>query len=177
MPRELKSLRRAIYDLNVRDFTYVVANMRQEDFEEISALMPENIKRGEYGSLLTKAAFEGPGYTAWINDEPVAAFGAGMSDSYSTAIAWAFGTPRFKRVASVISHFYMTKLSHDLYNAGVTRLEARALGTHVYARNWLKSLGFHEDCELPYYGRNGQSFYLYSLTLADYNKMFKERLN
>lgn len=169
--------RKAIHDLNVRDFTYVVANMRDEDFEEINALFPEAVARGDYGPLLAKAAFEGPGYSAWIDDEPVAVFGAGMSDSYSTAIAWAFGTRQFKRAAGMISHFYKHKLSHDLYNAGVTRLEARALGTHDYARNWLKRLGFHEDCELPYYGRNGQSFFLYSFTLADYNRMFKNRLN
>jgi hypothetical protein len=170
-------MRKRVYDINVRDFTYVIANLRPEDEEELRALLPVTMPRDEYAQVLGKPIFEGMGYSVYLDDAPIAVFGVAMGGSFATATIFAFGTHKFKRAVPTISHFVWNKISHDLYNSGVMRLECRALSSNTFARDWLKRTGFHEDCELPYYGTKGESFHLYSMTLADYTARFKERLN
>ncbi len=166
-----------IHDLNIRDFTYVLANLRAEDREELKALVPVGFPIDKYSMLFAQAAFQGKAYSVHIKDEPVAVFGVGVSSAYSTAIGWAFGSTNFKRATPSISQFMWNKLSHELRDAGILRLEARALTKHMFARQWLKNMGFHEDCELKCYGTSGESFHLYSMTIADYNKKFKKELH
>lgn len=170
-------MKRTVQDLNVRDFTYVIANLRPQDEEELQALLPLGSTRDDYASVLGPAAFEGNGYSVHIDDEPVAVFGVARGSSFATAVIWAFGTHRFKRAVPTISHFTWNKIAHDLYNAGVLRLECRALSSNIFARDWLRRVGFKEECELPYYGTGGQSFYQYAQTVEDYNKRFAGRLN
>jgi len=170
-------MRKSVQDLNIRDFTYVLANLREEDLEELSALLPLNTRKEDFAGALLQPALDGMSYTVHLDDVPIAAFGVSMGSSYATAVIWAFGTSKFKRAVPTISHFVWNRISHHLYQSGVMRLECRALGSNTFARDWLKRTGFHEDCELLYYGTKGQNFYLYSMTVDDYNHKFRNRLN
>lgn len=170
-------MRKTVQDLNIRDFTYVIANLRPQDEEELRALLPQGSTRQDYSTILGQAAFEGNGYSVYLDDEPIAVFGVSRGSSFATAVIWAFGTDKFKRAVPTISHFTWNKITHDLYNAGVLRLECRALSSNTFAREWLKRTGFREECELPYYGTGGQSFHQYAMTVEDYNRRFAGRLN
>src|SRR5262245_20947422 len=104
-----------VHSLNIRDFTYVVANLRPDDEEEIRAMLPIRTPRNDYAQYLLQGAFEGPGYSVHIDSEPVAAFGVSMTWSYATAHGWAFGTRLFKRAVPTISHFMWHTISHQLH--------------------------------------------------------------
>lgn len=169
--------RKEVHGLNVRDFTYVLANLRPEDEEELSALLPPSATRADFPAYLGQPAFEGNGYTVHLDNEPIAAFGVSRGGSHATAVIWAFGTRRFKKAIPILSHFTWNKIAHDLYNGGCLRLECRALSKNTVVRNWLKKVGFKEECPLPYYGTSGQSFHQYAMTVDDYNRKFSRRLS
>jgi hypothetical protein len=160
-----------VQNLNIRDFTYVLANIRHEDECELRAIVDPNSTFEQLCTLL-QACFTGLAYSVWYDQRPIAVFGAAISSSPSLYHAWAFGTDDFYKAVPTITRFMWEQVSHTLYTNGALRVEARALAENIKARKWLKKIGFNEDCKLNTYGSKGEDFYLYSMTVADYRKKF-----
>ena len=144
----------------LRDVTFIAAGMRSQDWQEIHASSPCNDKTeaGALCFLMSKWS-----YTAWLKGEPVCAFGFAMTGLPWIMSAWAFGTERMRRVIPAVTRHEATML--PLFaEAGIHRIEVRSLEGHDLAHGWLASLGAKRECDLPQYGRNGETFVLYAWT-------------
>jgi hypothetical protein len=152
-----------IIGATLRDLSYCAANMRPEDRAEIDAQ-----HSGWTPTGLAALHLRDHAYCALIDGNPEAAFGAGRIFDH-LFIAWSFMTRRGWRAVPRMTAFVREAMFPAILEAGAQRVEARALASNVSARRWLKKLGATEDCELENYGRNGESFILYSWTRSRFN--------
>ncbi len=160
--------------LNLRDITYVLANLRNSDWDELKVQIPRNASKIELAAYMLPA-IQGPAYSVCYKENPIAVFGVTPSPIPTMYIGFAFGTNKFRRAAPIITQFGYAVLSHWLVEAGAIRLEVRASASHLQANSWLKTLGFNFDCPLKHYGTDGSDFNLYSMTIEDYYKTFPNR--
>lgn len=164
----------SVHALNLRDITYVLANLRESDWNELKVQIPRGASRIELAAYMLPA-IQGPAYSVWYKESPIAVFGVTPSPIPTMFIGFAFGTNKFRRAAPIISQFGYSVLSHWLVEAGAIRLEVRASASHLQANSWLKALGFNYDCPLKCFGTDGSLFNLYSVTIEDYYKFFPNR--
>ena len=159
-----------IHPLNVRDLTYVAANMRDVDWYELKSQLPlgaERINAAQY----VLPTLNGPAWSVYYKEQPIAVFGLTQTTVETLWVLWAFGTNKFKRAAKVISAFGLQHISHELISRGALRLEIRANIHHDEANRWLQSIGFTRECELECFGTNGDTFVQYSITAKNYYKL------
>ena len=149
----------------MRDVSFLAANMREQDWREVHASAPTDDK-AEAGILCHMASRFA--WTVWIKGDPVCAFGFAQMGLPWLWSAWAFGTDRIKRAIPAVTRFGRETASRMLLDAGARRCEIRSIADHDLAHRWLQGLGAHRECELPEYGRNGETFVLYSWTIEDW---------
>lgn len=155
---------------SLRDISFIAANMREQDRREIFAT-------AMLGSATDAAAisFYGSGpdwsWTAWLDGQPVGAFGVGRGSPLQPHIrhAWAYGTGRFRRVVPAITRFVRSEWPDRLFIEGVTRLEARSISDHDVAHRWLAGLGAKREAEMRGYGVNGETFELWAFLKEDFD--------
>jgi len=147
--------------LNLRDCTYVLANLREADRAEL---------RGTYGDAtgldVAAICLSTPwAYQIKLQSVPVAIFGA-TPISATTVSAWAVGTGRFTRAVPALTRFINGPLAHDLRSHGFRWAEARSIATHEAAHRWLKGLGASSLATLSGYGPGGEDFILFRRALT-----------
>lgn len=154
----------SIVPINLRDASYVAANLRPEDWREIACQLPD----GTEPLALAWMAAEGSGeaWTASWKGQPVAAFGASPMTP-SVLSLWAWGTKGMWRVAGSIERFVTADCVPRWLEAGITRVEARSIVGHVMAHRWLRRLGFAEQ-PCPQWGKAGEDFILFSWTRKEW---------
>lgn len=161
-----------IHPLNMRDLTYVLANIRDVDWKELKAQLPLGTKRENLAQHVLPT-INGPAFCVYYKDQPIAVFGASQSSIPTLYNGFAFGTNKFKRAVFTISHFTYNVLSHILVdNYGALRLEIRAHIEHKESNAWLQKMGFTKECECECFGTSGETFVLYSVTAKNYYKVF-----
>jgi hypothetical protein len=102
-----------------------------------------------------------------LDGNPEAAFGCGqLRRGYW--VAWSWGTDRLAKCLPTMIRFITERLQPAVYEAGALRVEARALASHRQARRFLERIGGQFCCELPAYGKNGETFVLYQWTRETY---------
>lgn len=152
-----------------RDLCFVAANLRKEDREELSA--------SALLDSMTEAAMlswhlSGPDWcwTAWIDDQPHAAFGISVMGPMQPHLrsAWAWGTDRFRRCVPAITRFCLASWPRMLLSAGVTRVEIRSLQGHDLAHRWLTGVRARREGEMRHYGVNGETFELWAFHAGDW---------
>lgn len=148
-----------IVGATLRDLSYVAANLRDEDREEIDCQFAEWSPAG-----LAAASMRGPAYVVTVHGNPEAAFGASPTLNPGLWIAWSWGTTRMWRAVPRITEFVSSVLIPDLVAAGCWRCEARAMTRHTAAHRWLKRMGAREQGPLECYGLNGEDFTLFEWT-------------
>lgn len=165
--------RLVVEDLNLRDLTYIIANLREDDRKEIDPLIPNSIQPEHRNSYIAVQCLSGFAYSVKIGEQPICAFGVKIVGTIGSG--WAFGTDRMIRAIPLISDFCWRYISHLLIENNLNRLEVRPVATHEVAIRWLKKLGFTHDCTLKMYGKNGEDFELYSMTSTNYYEFFTKR--
>lgn len=150
----------------LRDVSYIAAHMREQDWREVHASCPTDDK-AEAG-ILCHLSSQGWSYTAWLHGEPVCAFGFSPSMLPWLWSAWAFGTDKMKRAIPTVTRFGRSTIARQLIEAGAQRCEIRSIADHDLAHRWLQGLGAHRECDLPGYGRNGETFVLYAWLKEDW---------
>jgi hypothetical protein len=148
---------------NIRDLSYIAANLRPEDQTEVDCQFDSWTP-----AHLALSAMQGFAYVAELDGNPEAAFGAAEARSGLWA-AWSWGTKRMRRCVPLITKFFYEVLGPDVSAAGAWRVEARPLAGNDLAVRWLKRLGATERCSLPGYGRNGEDFLLFDWTRETWN--------
>ena len=152
-----------------RDLCFVAANLRDEDRREIEA--SAKLESMTAAAMLSwQTSGNGWCWTAWIDDQPHAAFGlSAVSDLQPHMLsAWAWGTKRFKRCVPAITRFCLATWPEQIISHGYRRVEIRSLKDHDLAHKWLQGLRARREAEMPQYGVNGETFELWSLVLEDW---------
>lgn len=147
----------------IRDMTFVLANLRDPDREELRAQLG-----GFTGyDLAVQCLQAGNAFVARVNGVPAMAFG-GAHQSPTTLSAWSFGTKDFRRAVPMASRFIMGPLRDHSVLHGYRWAEARVMASHDTAIRWMqKSLGAEVAGHLPGYGVGGEDFILMRRHLID----------
>lgn len=147
--------------INADDLHWVASRMRKLDQEEIYAT-----RWSDQADDLVRDIMAGGDFGFVAGDDnglPIAAFGA-VPVWEGVWEVWMFATDEWKRIAMDVTKFGHRTFFPALNEAGYHRLQCRSLSTHHVAHRWLESMGAHKESELPNYGRNGETFYLFCWT-------------
>ena len=144
----------------MRDVTWIGANLRHADRAEIFCQMPD----GMNGSSIAAHLFEGMlvdwSWVAALDGQPVCVFGIGPIN-VATWSGFAFGTHDMPRAIPAMTR-HMLAQEQRMIDVGVRRLEVRTISTHDVSHQWLRALGCWFEADLPHYGKNGETFELWS---------------
>ncbi len=155
---------------NLRDICFVAANLRDQDRREVFATA--QLESGTQAGAISFLTSQGFCWTAWIDDQPVAAFGVSYGNpQYQPHIryGWAYGTDRFKRATPAITRFCIKNWPRRLIAEGVTRVEIRSIADHDLAHKWLASIRARKEAVMPNFGVNGETFELWAWLKEDWN--------
>jgi hypothetical protein len=144
---------------------YIVQNMCEKDRHEILATLNE-MDPGEANELITQTTLDaatkmGIGWIGYRGDEPIAVFGMSMIHS-NVAQVWMFTTDRWPLVALSLTRFAKKTIIPLLQDSGIRRAQCFSMDTHTVAHRRLNMLGATEECNIPNYGKNGESFRLFA---------------
>lgn len=144
---------------NLRDLTYIAANMRAHDWREISAQLPAEITPTQAAAISYTA---GRSWVCLWNGQPVAAFGISPIAAAVLSI-WAWGTNDMLRAVPALTRYVENELVPDWDRLGLMRVEARSIADHKAAHRWLRAMGWTET-PCPEFGRDGEDFILFAQT-------------
>lgn len=80
---------------------------------------------------------------------------------------FAFGTDDFQKVGLRLTKFARRYIIPAVLNSGAHRMECASIEGHDEAHRWLEALGFHRECSMMCYGRDGETFYRYVMLGGD----------
>ena len=142
----------------LRDVSFVAANMRECDREEILCQVAPGTKPAEIAAFCIG---RGQSWTAFLNGLPCGAFGfSEISDGVLNG--WAFGRPGFERCIPAVTRYVFREVVPGWFSAGIRRIEVRTIESHESAHRWLEAAGAKRCCTLEDWGRGGERFYLYA---------------
>ena len=143
--------------INEADLLFVADRMRECDRREIFATRWNDDPAELAGTILALGEF------GWVagTDLPIAAFGA-IPAWNGVWQVWMFATDDWPQVSLGVTKFIKRVMIPALRDIGAHRAECRSIEGHVTAHRWLECLGAHKESEIPNFGRNGETFYLYS---------------
>lgn len=144
---------------NVRDITYILSNLREQDRLEISC----QCEGGVIISMAVLCVQPGNSWIAYDQGVPAMAFGFSQATLAGNILsAWGFGTKRTLRCIRPVTRWVYANLVSDWLEEGkVTRIEARTIISHTGAHRWLARTGAVLETTIPEWGRNGEKFFLY----------------
>ena len=154
-----------IVPANLRDCTYIGANMRPADAEEVLCQMPEGMSGSDFAAAAFPAFLDGWVWVALVDGNPVCFFGF-QPITTPVWMGFAVGTRRMLRAVPAMTAHCLAQ-ERRLVELGVRRLEVRTLKGHDLSARWLTHLGCRWCCDLPDHGRSGETFELWSWTLSD----------
>lgn len=139
---------------------YVAKNMRERDFEEISALKYTD-ERDELAYQIANATADFETVYVIGDTEPVVIF------SYIPVRpgVWnlgMFATDKFKSVSLYLTKRIIRDIIPALDRAKAHRVEAFSIEGYEEIHRWLRFLGLKEECTLSRYGKNGENFKVFS---------------
>lgn len=137
---------------------YIAANLRARDRDEIFAVRHTEDPEALALDTFNTGAFQ---WIAYRDQEPVAAIGA-VPLWPRVWNLWAYGTDRWPEVVLKLTRHARSFMLPALYNAGAIRAQCYALEAHQDARKWLELLGGVQEHTLTNFGKNGETFVLYS---------------
>lgn len=143
----------------MRDITFVAANMRPVDDEEIMSQMPDSMTRTQVGAAL----LQGDAYVAFVRGRPTLAFGVAPMNVVALSV-WAFGTEGMWRAVPAVTRFLQRDVIPRYIDDGYRIMEARGLATNNLARNWMLGTGATIAGDAFEFGKGGKKFLLYRWT-------------
>lgn len=144
----------------LRDATFVVANLRPRDREEIWCQLPEDTHELDVAYFLLMG---GDCWIASIDGRPIMFFGV-TSMNIACMSVWAVGTRRTSRVVRDVTRFLIGEAVPAKIAAGFHTMEARSHVDHAQAHRWMQSTGAVVVGEPFVYGRQREKFLLFRWT-------------
>lgn len=161
----------SIQPANLRDASWIMANLRQLDREECFCQLPDGISTAKVAEWFITT---GDAFVAYYRDEPALLFGTTRIHVCAMSI-WALGTERTPRVIPAVSRFLIAHAIPWRLDEGFTCMEARSLETHVEAHRWMEGMGGVREGEPYLYGKGGERFVTYRWTVAGYRAISRSR--
>lgn len=155
---------------NLRDASWITANLRRLDREETYCQLPE----GTNNSVLAYWLVQQGGLIAYRGDDPVLIFGTSPLTACAMSV-WAVGTERTSRVLPAVSRYLIETHIPKRLDEGFTNMEARSLATHGAAHRWMEDMGGVRHGDAYLWGRNGEHFVTYRWTVASYRAISASR--
>lgn len=153
-------VRPVVQPATLRDASYVTANLRDADVEEVMCQVPEGTRRHEIAYSLLMG---GDCFAALLDDQPVAIFGTAPINAACVSV-WALGTPRVWRVVTAINRFLLTEHLPLRLAQGYRTMEARSHSAHREAHSWIEALGGVQHGGPFEFGRDRETFLLFRWT-------------
>lgn len=151
---------------NLRDASFVCANLRPLDQREVFCQMPDGLKTYELAEgMLMQPGIDEHVLIAKLDGQPVGFFGVSPMNAACSSI-WALGTKDFRRAAPAVTRHVVDVIVPRLVELGVRGLEARSIVSHLEAHRWMISTGAVVHGEPFEYGKNGELFLLFRWTKA-----------
>lgn len=145
------------------DVLFVADNLRERDRREILATQwtdsPEELAQ----AVMASGSFR---WGVYVDGRPVAMIGA-VPRWPNVWSMWAFGTDDFPSGFRALHKHAKRFMIPALVNHGAIRGDCWVLAENVDTRGWLESLGFTPGSPVDNWGRNGQTFILYSWLRKD----------
>lgn len=156
---------------NLRDASWIMANLRQLDREETFCQLPDDLPTAKLAEWFITG---GEAFIAHYRDEPAMLFGTTRIHVCAMSI-WALGTDRATRVIPAVSRFLIEHAIPWRLDEGFTCMEARSLATHTDAHRWMESMGGVRHGEPYLYGKGGELFVTYRWTVSSYRSISQSR--
>lgn len=153
-----------VHAATLRDASWITANLRQLDREEIFCQIDDRVTTAQLAEFLILG---GQGFIAYDRGEPVLLFGTTLVTVCSMS-AWAMGTDAMRRAVPTVNDFLLSTHIPARLAAGVNNMEARSLVTHYEAHRWMEGLGGERHGEPYLFGKNGEMFVTYRWTVSTY---------
>lgn len=150
---------------DLASFQHICRNLREKDVLELTAEHGEVAPDDLAHRLLNAWRVCGVAGHVVSLDEPIA-LAVIVQLTPRAASAGLLATNRWKEIVRPYSVHVKTRFLPSLVERGVRRLEARAWEGHHDARRWLTWMGATEECRVPQWGANGETFIQYGW-LAD----------
>lgn len=156
---------------NLRDASWITANLRPGDRAEVYCQIPGSTTNAELAAWLLSTS---TAFIAYVHDRPVMLFGTAPMTVCCFSV-WAIGTPRMTRAIRAVSAFLLDEHIPTLLDNGFNNAEARSLATHRTAHRWLEALGGRRHGPPYLFGRGGEEFVTYRWTVADYRSIDRSK--
>lgn len=156
---------------NLRDASWLMANLRQLDREETFCQLPDGLPTAKLAEWFITG---GEAFIAYHRDEPALLFGTTRIHVCAMSI-WALGTDRANRAIPAVSRFLIEHAIPWRLDEGFTCMEARSLETHHDAHRWMESMGGKREGEPYLYGKGGELFVTYRWTVSSYRAISRSR--
>jgi len=154
-----------ITNVNHADLLYVADNMRDMDKKEIYSTRWEEDPESLVDSIMSYGNF---GWVVGTDDGiPIAAFGAIPIWPGSWQV-WMFATDRWDEASLWVTRFIKKVMIPSIADSGWNRAECKSIEGYDVAHRWLEMLGATHEHTLPSFGKNGESFRLYSWTRGSF---------
>ncbi len=151
-----------------RDVTYVAANMRDSDWEELSCLLPPEWTRRDAGLYCLQSSSDLYVFVAKVHGQSIAAFGfSPITPNCKVRSAWMFGTNLLPRYINLIGAFMVTQVIPELIEQGLSRIEARAMVNDDVIHGFFENMGADRAGPMRDFGGPEKDFYLYSWNVSD----------
>ena len=143
---------------------YVFDNMREGNRREFAALSWDD----QPPCYLRDIPIDHPEHFVVVGREmPIAVLG-GVEAQPKVWGVMMFATDDVRRIG-----FSLAKISRDaiipqMFHLGANRLQCTSPGWFTDAHRWLEFLGFRKESEMPAYGKDGETFFVFSLTRDSY---------
>ena len=154
-------------DLNYEGLLYIVQNMRAKDREEVFATgyrfdADSGMTEDEFMARMSYDAGtkRGIAFLAYRDGEPIAVIGMSMMWP-GVASVWMYSTDSWPLVALPLTRWAKKNMISLMESAAIHRAQCWSLSGHDVAHRWLKMLGASEECVVPGYGRDGETFHLF----------------
>jgi hypothetical protein len=152
----------------LRDVSWIVANMRAIDWQEVAGQFLTDPPR----ELIVALAMQASPQVVMLRGQPEAAFGCSpLMPGSCTWQIWAFGTDRFKRCVPTITRYGHAIMAHAIQEQGATRVECRSMSGHDLAGRWLTACGAVVEKVLKGHGRDGLDYILWAWTKESYSNV------
>ena len=146
-----------VKDLTHRDCLYVAEKMREADRHEIFATKFHDSPLSLAWECINSSASFG-----WTigKDVPICAIGAHVLWPGVWSV-WMFATDRFPEVGLFTTRFVKKRIIKALLPIA-HRAQCYSVADHVEAHKWLVKLGASKEAVIQNYGKNAETFYLFS---------------
>lgn len=146
-PLSFPAVRSVAWRMRAADWREICA---VSSFEEPDALARSACAASRFGAVLS-----------W-SGSPVCALGA-VEPWPGTFVVWMFATDDWPLV-SLPATRWARRIMTPLLRQHAHRVMCQSIADHQRAHAWLRLLGLREECRLPRYGKNGETFIQFART-------------